>query len=458
MRYQTSAEGLNSLNAMGSLSLSAPHRVLIVGCAYAGITALTTLLALRDGKVKDTMYQNYAEGLKGTKSKNGVEITVIDSRDGYFHSVGAPLAHVTPKFTSKMWKRFSHINEFRSQKDLTFKHGSVTKIDPEAKVAEWQDRSGKTQHQGYDYVIVSTGLKRHWPAVPKYGSYHEYMKDGADLHKRITGGSEASQKGRKVVIIGAGAVGIEFAGEIKNYYPEIEVTLVHSRKEVLSSEPLPSEVKEKVKDLLIEEGVKVVLGNRATITDLDDGMQHVTLANGETLTAHLALDTTRKGSPTTGFMPADSLDENKEMMITTEIHMKNVIPNHEAHFGAGDCVAWTGIKRAGGAMYMGEVASANVYASILNSEKAEGEEKLKLATLTPYENVIGIAVGKQCLTYGKDGMKFGVQLMQDYFGPDLGWTGNIAYLGLTDLVEKDVLEGKEVQMSDVGLKTVPTAA
>jgi len=101
-----------------------------------------------------------------------------------------------------MWKRYSHLKELR-QSNLKFKHGTVQNIDTESKVAEWLDRSGKLQQQSYDYVIVATGLKRHWPAVPKSGSYAEFLEDGNELVHRITGG-DLKQKDREVIVIGAG--------------------------------------------------------------------------------------------------------------------------------------------------------------------------------------------------------------------------------------------------------------
>jgi NADH dehydrogenase FAD-containing subunit len=101
-----------------------------------------------------------------------------------------------------MWKRYSHLKELR-QSNLKFKHGTVQKIDTESKVAEWLDRSGKLQQQSYDYVIVATGLKRQWPAVPKSGSYAEFLEDGNELVNRITGG-DLNQKDREVIVIGAG--------------------------------------------------------------------------------------------------------------------------------------------------------------------------------------------------------------------------------------------------------------
>lgn len=362
-----------------------------------------------------------------------------------------------------MWKRFSHTNELRSQKNLQFKHGSLKRVDPEAKVAEWQDRNGKTQHQAYDYLIMSTGLKRHWPAVPKSGSYEEYLKDGKAFISKIVGGdSKKPQEGRKVVVIGAGAVGIEFSGEIKNYYPGIDVTLIHSRDQVLSSEPLPSDVKDKVKDILIEEGVKVITGNRANITERPSGDFEVKLANGTVVTADFVIDSTRKGEPTTDPLPDACLNKDKEVLVNLDLSFQDKIPNAASHFGVGDVVEWSGIKRAGSAMVMGQTAAHNIFAAILNSEntKTSSGERYEPLKLEKWEPVIGIAIGKQCLTWGREpGMKYGIEVMQGYFGDDLGWAGNLKYMGLTDVEEqKEPVKPEAVKMGEVGVQEVSAAA
>ncbi|ORY04482.1 hypothetical protein BCR34DRAFT_627057 [Clohesyomyces aquaticus] len=434
---------MNPLGPLTNLSLSSPHRVLVVGAAYGGISALLNLLDLSQGK----------------PARNTIEITVIDERDGFFHSVGAPLAHVSEKYTSHMWKRYSRLNELQHP-NLRFKHGSVQSINPEAKVAEYLDRNGKIHCQSYDYVLIATGLKRHWPAVPRSGSHSEYMQDARTLIATITGKGPV-QQGRKVVIIGAGAVGVEFAGEIKYNYPDLSVTLIHSRSEVLSSEPLPAEVKEKCKTLLEEEGVDLILGNRATVEDLPNDQFQVTLANGDKIVADAVLDATRKGCPTTAFLPEECLDEEKEIKVNSNLAFSPSIPNASSHFGVGDVIAWSGIKRAGGAMVMGQVAATNIYASILNSELGSGSENFQLGELPEYPAVIGIAIGKQCLTYDKtSGVKWGVQLMKDYFGSDLGWSASLKFLGLTDVEEKEEIakHPTKVEVKELGPEPVPATA
>jgi NADH dehydrogenase FAD-containing subunit len=359
-----------------------------------------------------------------------------------------------------MWRRFSHLNELRHS-NLHFKHGSVKKVDPEAKVAEWCDRNGKTQRQTYDYLVMATGLKRHWPAVPKSGSFEEYQRDGKAFIQKITGTDLTKLEGRKIVVIGAGAVGVEFAAEIKTYYPQIAVTLVHSRSEVLSSEPLPSDVKDRARILLEEEGVDLVLGSRASIASLPSGQFKVDLANGDTITADFVIDSTKKGTPTTHILPTECLNADKEIMVHQSLMFKDNIPNASSHFAVGDVIEWTGIKRAGSATVMGQAAAQNIYSSILNSEIEAESEKYAFTELPSWAAVIGLAVGKQCLTYDPtNGMKYGVDVMKAYFGDDLGWSANLKYLGLTDVVEKEkaASELEAAKMVEVGVKPVESAA
>jgi NADH dehydrogenase FAD-containing subunit len=385
-----------------------------------------------------------------------------------------------------MWKRFYQLNELRHP-NLCFKHGTVKNVDQESKVAKWIDRNGKTQQQVYDYLVMATGLKRHWPAVPKSGSYKEYLQDGKTFISKVVGGDPKSpQEGRRVVVIGAGAVGVEFAGEIKNYYPGIKVTLIHSRNQVLSSEPLPSQVKEQVGKMLVEEGVNVILRNRACVTEQANGEFEVKLANGTVLTADFVIDSTKKGSPTTGTLSKECLNEDGEIMVNHDLTFKHG-PNKETHFGVGDVIEWTGIKRAGSAMVMGQAAAWNIFASILNSEAASStsssptsssktspssspssttsslftsKKSIPMTELPSWPAVIGIAVGKQCLTYDeKNGMKYGVDVMQGYFQDDLGWAANLRYCQLTDVVEREDVVGKEVEvgLGEVGVEVSTVA-
>lgn len=66
---------------LSSVSSSSPHRVLVVGCAYGGVSAVVNLLEYSQGRARQSVYPG--PDFKGARSRRGVEITVIDERDGY---------------------------------------------------------------------------------------------------------------------------------------------------------------------------------------------------------------------------------------------------------------------------------------------------------------------------------------------------------------------------------------
>lgn len=83
MRLPAVTDVLNPISPLANLSLSAPHRVLVVGCAYGGISVVTNLLACDKGKGMGESYVPEPVDLKSKRSKRGVDITVLDQRDGY---------------------------------------------------------------------------------------------------------------------------------------------------------------------------------------------------------------------------------------------------------------------------------------------------------------------------------------------------------------------------------------
>jgi hypothetical protein len=75
-------------DTVGNLRLSSPHRILVVGCAYGGISAVINLLKYSQGDARQSVYPG--PDFKGARSSRGIEITVIDERDGYCTSRHLP--------------------------------------------------------------------------------------------------------------------------------------------------------------------------------------------------------------------------------------------------------------------------------------------------------------------------------------------------------------------------------
>ena len=84
--------------------------------------------------------------------------------------------------------------------------------------------------------------------------------DGVTYLRNHASKVEASSN---IAIIGAGAVGVQMATDIKEIYPEKEVTLIHSRQQVMNKfhPQLDGIIKQRCEEL----GVKLKLGSRVKL-------------------------------------------------------------------------------------------------------------------------------------------------------------------------------------------------
>lgn len=116
----------------------------------------------------------------------------------------------------------------------------------------------------------------------------------------------------------AGAVGVEMAAEIKHHHPTKNVILVHSRDALLSNEPLPQEFKDRALSVLEEEGVTVILGQRAAVVAQDDATSTVTLTDGRTINSGKVINAISKWTPVSESLPASALSVDGYVKITSQ--------------------------------------------------------------------------------------------------------------------------------------------
>lgn len=234
-------------------------------------------------------------------------------------------------------------------------------------------------------------------------------------------------------LIVAGAVGVEMAGEIKVNFPEQKVTLIHSRNELLSSEPLPDEFKERALRELRAEGVNVILNDRVLETHpvgTDDGsaLYRLRLKDNSHILAGHVISAISHPVPTSSYIPKAALDSENYVKIRPSLQFEEgTVPNADVHFAAGDIAAWSGIRRCGGAFHMGTHVAANIYQLILQSQKLQ--EKVQFKQLAKFESRIALAVGKSTVCYGpENGVSSGENMTEIMFGKDLGWTSKFLHV------------------------------
>ncbi len=203
--------------------------------------------------------------------------------------------------------------------------GEVISINKENKTVELA--GGETIK--YDKLMIATGsmpIKPKWLTgadrdnvftIPKDKVYLEGMKEKLDSCK-------------KVVVIGAGFIGVEFSDELAKRGHE--VTLVEKLPEILSL-AFDEELSGRIEELLKSRGVKVITGNGISEILGDEKVKAVKLENGEVLESDaVVLSIGYKPNSDLARQAGISVDENG--FIAVDEYMRT----HEKDiFAIGDC-------------------------------------------------------------------------------------------------------------------------
>lgn len=112
------------------------------------------------------------------------------------------------------------------------------------------DRQWKGSSQvPFEYLVVATGTHLSQPAGMKDD---DKLSSVAYLQKH----QAEIKRSRSIVIVGGGAVGVQMATDLKEYYPEKEITVVQSRPKLMPQ--FHEKLHEIVKARFGELGIKYV--------------------------------------------------------------------------------------------------------------------------------------------------------------------------------------------------------
>ncbi|KAL1627092.1 hypothetical protein SLS54_002631 [Diplodia seriata] len=252
------------------------------------------------------------------------------------------------------WAKFEDVAALRAP-GVRHLHGRVVSVDCAKKSAVVaKAASGEQIEEPYDFLIVGSGLRRAWPVVPQSLDKASYLAEDRALA------------------------------------------------------------------VLREAGVETILGRRVLDTVPVDGASHVklSLSDGSTLIAGQVVNAISKSVPTSSFLPKDILDDEGYVKVQASLRFPADVPNAEYHYAAGDIVRWSGIKRCGAAMHMGQYAAQNIHAHMLRDVAGVDPAWKELGVIPP---MIGLAVAKKAVVYDPDeGTSDGEHLLKSYFGQDLG--------------------------------------
>ena len=169
-------------------------------------------------------------------------VVLVEPKDAFVHNVAALRALVNPAWLPRIYLPYGGL----------LSHGRVVQ-DRAVKVDAGRVVLASGEELPADYLVLATGSSYPFPAKSD-------VDRTVDAHEKTLGTHAALAAAARVLLVGAGAVGIELAGEIKAVWPSKQVTLVNVADDVLGG-PFRADLKAELRRQLAALGVQVLLGS-----------------------------------------------------------------------------------------------------------------------------------------------------------------------------------------------------
>ncbi|KAH7910088.1 hypothetical protein BJ138DRAFT_1009593 [Hygrophoropsis aurantiaca] len=455
--------------------------VVVMGGSYGGCRAARVL----------------AEGLP-----RGWRVVLIDRNSHINHIYNLPRYAVLPGHEHKafipydnLFHSTSHPNDPLNNEQHLRLHATITSLNPQSiGLSRSFPEHGITESSlPFDYAIYALGSHLPIPIdlwgaksniddpkaseTPDLPVYTGTKEEGTSWLQRRQKRVESASS---VLVVGGGALGIQFASDIADVYPNKHVTLLHSRKRLLPrfDPSIHAEILQSLEDLNVE----VITGERLDLQSVREtsgqkagtGPRIVKTMSGREIAADLLLLCTGQIPNTALLEEMDSrtiVPENAmaRVLQTMQLNVPSPRPSglHTATidqdeqlqsesqiketayphmFVVGDAAdAFDALNAGHTAYYQGEVAARNILRLIRRQERlsADGEnqgsdetvrEDEELELYSPGPAAIKVSLGLTRLVYEVNGI---VGTREDGTD-DLNAAGMWASYGMTNVREEDM--------------------
>jgi 3-phenylpropionate/trans-cinnamate dioxygenase ferredoxin reductase component len=244
----------------------------------------------------------------------------------------------------------------------------------------------------YGHLIFATGARNRLLDIPNASlpdvRYLRILDDSEDMRKRLA-------SGKRVVVIGAGFIGLEFAATARIKGLDVDVLELASR---VMARAVTSEVSEYFQNQHAAAGIRIHLGVQATAIEARDGkVTGVSLSDGH----HIPADLVVVG---VGVLPNVELAGEAGLPVASGIIVNQHLLTADPDISAiGDCALFES-PRFGGSLRLESVQNATdqarcVAARLVGDDKPydglpwfwsdQGDDKLQMVGLTTgYDRVV----------------------------------------------------------------------
>lgn len=208
---------------------------------------------------------------------------------------------------------------------------------------------------GADHLVLATGTAYPFPA--------KHLESSAALARaRIERAHAGLERAGRVLVVGAGDVGVELVGEITSAFPGVGVTLLEACAQILPNRGYLPELRRSIADQLERRGVEVITGDTlAWLPPVDPGVLspfRVATTGGRRLEADTWFRA-HGASAATGFLGGD-YDEIRRYDGTIRVDEHLRVVGHPGVWAIGDITDVRETKRADAARAHARVVAANI--------------------------------------------------------------------------------------------------
>ncbi|CUM55972.1 uncharacterized protein AC631_05402 [Debaryomyces fabryi] len=365
------------LKIVGKISTIKSHytNILIIGGSYGGLTSLKIIRDILKSKQTENKLRGGNEKLK---------ITMIEPREGFLNLIAIPRTLVDMEFSSTQYFKYTDIgglgihrvidaagnikvtNDKEDKDDLfevTCIQGKVLNVGE--KEANFTINGDESRNIKFDYVILASGRDRNYPVTPAGRTKEEFLKEMKEFYDVIS-----NKDIQTISIIGAGAVGIELSGEIKHFFPNKHVNLIHPH-DSFPPEPLSGELKQAVKESLERAQIRIHYDTRIE-KELENGDLLTTF--GSVIKSDLNYWSTSKYNNikiVDKYLRSDFLLPDSTLRVNDMLQLSNGEKTILNFFCIGDIADLPIIKTAGWALFMAAIAGKNIVSNIFGEEMVE---------------------------------------------------------------------------------------
>ncbi len=311
---------------------------------------------------------------------DAADVTLIEPRDRFIHNLAALRAVTDPDWIDRIFIPYDGLltrGRVRRDRAVTVTPTTVQLASGEAVEA--------------DYIVLATGSTHHFPAKPE-------ASDSTTAQAQLRQTYQELARADRVLLLGAGAVGLEFAGEIRTAWPDKDIMLIEPSAELMAG--FPEEFRSQLRAQLEEMDIKVLLGASlqeppATAAG-QTGTFTVQTTTGVEITADIWFACYGATVVTDYLSPELQAARRPDGRIEVTPQLRVV--GQERVFAVGDVTAIPEMKQAANASQHAEVVAANIRALI------DGRDDL--ISHQPQPNQIALPLGPRGgVSYGPD---FGV--------------------------------------------------